>query len=171
MALAGQNHLVLFAMANSHLVRFLRTESLPTLSVELNQKSESTMTVLSLFGSSHVGARIIDRLSGIRDIIVVVGNHQSNDAVRLVADMKPGIVILDAQLGEGAGLDVLHEIKMLPSSPVVIMIATSPYLQYQGECMKQGADYFYQIPGEVEELTNAVIELKRTTAEATSREE
>jgi DNA-binding response OmpR family regulator len=138
------------------------------LGVNHNPKFEGTMTVLSLFGSSHVGARIIDRLSRIHEIIVVVGNHQSNDAVRLIADMKPEIVILDAQLGEGAGLEVLHKIKTLSSSPVVIMIATSPYLQYQGECMRQGADYFFQIPGEVEDLTNTVIELERTAAEAAS---
>jgi DNA-binding NarL/FixJ family response regulator len=122
------------------------------------------MTVLVLIGSSHIGARIIDRLSKINDLVVVEGNHQSADAVRLIDEMKPEIVILDAQLGDGAGIEVLRRTKSLPSSHVVMMIATSPHTQYYRESMREGADYFFQLPAEVEGLTHAIIQCKASTS-------
>ena len=116
------------------------------------------MTVLVLFGSSHVGARIIDRLAEVRGITVVEGRHQAAEAVQLIAEMKPEIVVLDAQLGGGAGIEVLRKAKLLEWPPTVVMAATSPYVQYHRECMKEGADYFFHLPSEVEKLTYAISE-------------
>ena len=114
------------------------------------------MTVLVLFGSSHVGARIVDRLSRINDIVVVEGNHQSAEAVRLIADMKPDIVILDAQMGGGEGIEVLRRTKSLASSPIVMMTASAPHPQYQRECVKEGADYFFELPGDIDKMSLTV---------------
>jgi DNA-binding response OmpR family regulator len=123
------------------------------------------MTILVLFGSSHVGARIIHQLSAIDGVTVVEGGHETAESVHLIDAMKPDIVVLDAQLGGGAGIELLRRTKSLQWPPIVIMTAISPIAQYHRECMKEGADYFFHLPSEVENLRRTIVALKMRKTE------
>jgi DNA-binding NarL/FixJ family response regulator len=81
------------------------------------------------------------------------------ESVELVAELKPRIVVIDAQLSHGAGIEVLRRVKSFVPPPRVIMTASSPYSQYRRQCLRNGADQYFQIPEEIEQLSNLVFEL------------
>ncbi|HTY37794.1 MAG TPA: response regulator [Bacteroidota bacterium] len=116
------------------------------------------MTALILHGSSHVGTRISDRLSEIRGLTVVDGGGESAEASKLIAELKPDVVVLDAQLGGGAGMELLRRTRSFNWPLLVIATATSPFAQYHRQCMREGADYFFQMPVELENLVTVILE-------------
>jgi len=89
----------------------------------------------------------------------LTGSPRVEESLRIVADFSPGIVIVDAQTGEGAGIEVLRKLKSLDVAPVVIMTASSPYQQYRQECLKSGADFYFELPAEIEQLSTVVMDL------------
>lgn len=117
------------------------------------------MTVLILHGSMHVSSRLSHRLSTTGYVTVVSGAQGAMQSVRLIAEFKPELVILDAELEGGAGLEVLRKVKSFDSPPRIIMTSSSPYTQYRLECFKGGADFYFQLPAEIEELSDAISEL------------
>ena len=117
------------------------------------------LTIIVAYGSWHIGARIIQRMSRIENVEII---GQANDAVELLAQIAskhPDLIILDVQLSQRTGLDVLRTAKEISSGPLVMMTSASVYPQYRKECLREGADYFYYLPEELEEMTTAVAEL------------
>jgi len=129
------------------------------LDCERHDQQEKQLTVLILYGSWHVGARLIHRLSRLRNVTVLMRSEKPGESIQLVAEMKPGIVVIDAQLGQGSGIEVLREVKSFTSPPIVIMTASSPYSQYRRECLRNGADLYFELPAQIEQLSNVVFEL------------
>lgn len=89
-------------------------------------------------------------------MIVVERYLPSAEHARLIAELKPDVAVIDAQLGGGAGMEVLRRAKSLNPPPLIIMTATSPLAQYQKECLKEGADLYFDLPEELEAMVGSV---------------
>lgn len=57
-------------------------------------------------------------------------------------DLDPDLVILDLQMRDGSGVEVLRELKRSHFKTKVIIFTNHPEEQYRRRCAALGADYF-----------------------------
>jgi DNA-binding NarL/FixJ family response regulator len=114
------------------------------------------LNLIVVYGSHHVGASIVHYLSRLKNLAIVGQSCVVEDAVQVLTAKRPHVVIVDAHLKDGLGLDVLHQTKLLGAQTVVIMTAASTHHQYRRECMRHGADYYYQLPDEIDSMMNTL---------------
>lgn len=90
---------------------------------------------------------ILERLSALLVTIEglqIIGSAQTGSAaIRAVHHLTPDLVILDFQMPDGNGLDVLKAIKQGDAPPLVMMLTNLAYPPYQTECVRWGANYFF----------------------------
>lgn len=72
--------------------------------------------------------------------IAVVGQaSDGEEAVRLAADLRPDLVLLDISMPKGGGLGALKQIRSLPRPPHVAMLTASEEQEDLVETMRHGA--------------------------------
>ena len=81
------------------------------------------------------------------------------DAVHLVWDRSPDVVVLDFQLKEGTALDVLEGIQDKEPQPVVIVLTNYPEPIYRLKCLEAGASRFLDKSTEFDKLTETIREI------------
>jgi len=82
-----------------------------------------------------------------------------NSAVRLCADKKPELVILDMMLPGRSGFLVLEKIKGYEDSPLVIMITANEGKRHKVFAEGLGAELYLQKPVSLEILIESAVEL------------
>jgi DNA-binding response OmpR family regulator len=108
--------------------------------------------VLVTYGSWQICRRIIDLLDEMQIKQVVWQNSHLHETYEDVVDDHPDIAILDVESGSFNGMEVMRKLKKLEKPSVVIMTSDIPYRQYKEECLKHGADYFFYLPEEIDDL-------------------
>ena len=76
-------------------------------------------------------------------------------------DFCPDVVLLDVQLPDITGMDVLHQFKMYSETTPVIMMSGFGTLQAAVDAMKLGAETFLQKPFDFETLSAALEQVSR----------
>lgn len=95
----------------------------------------------------------------------------ARDALRLVRELKPDIVVLDVNLPDGSGPDVCAEIRRDPeisSTPVLLVSATSIGMSDRLTGLTHGADGYLIEPAEAEEIlatVNSLLRMSRAESE------
>ncbi len=84
------------------------------------------------------------------------------DAVQLVWDRSPDVVVLDFQLKEGTALDVLDGISDKAPHPLVIVLTNYPEPIYRSKCLEAGAFRFLDKSTEFDKLTETIREISNT---------
>lgn len=97
------------------------------------------------------------------------------DALRVFAEEDPGVILLDIDLPDGSGLDVLKEIKQRSSETIVIMVTGNVSVPNAVTALRGGAHDFIEKPLRLEELRATLrnaVETKqlRREVKATRRE-
>ncbi len=101
--------------------------------------------------------KIIDSIEGI-ELYDEAEDYQS--AIEKIKDAMPDILILDINLGEKSGIDILYKIKgRLNSEPIVIMFTnyTDPIFRKAAK----DAEYFFDKSTEIDKLITTLQELGR----------
>jgi len=62
------------------------------------------------------------------------------EALRLVEELNPHLLVLDISMPRKDGLEVLKEIRSRDSATVIVMYSSNPSLRQQ--CLEAGANYF-----------------------------
>jgi DNA-binding NarL/FixJ family response regulator len=102
-----------------------------------------TLKVYVVDDSALLRERLVGILTEL-DHVEVIGEADDRDqAIIEVTKLKPQVVILDIQLRQGNGIEVLTQIKKGQPSPTVIILRNHPYPQFREKCMSTGADYFF----------------------------
>ena len=118
--------------------------------------------------SQLICGRITEMLSEIENVEVVGTAAGVAEAEKAIDALHPDTVILDIQLLDGSGLDLLRRLKKPLLSPMVIMITNFPFPQYRQRSMEEGANFFLDKSTEfnkiTEIITNAVRESEYTKA-------
>ena len=117
------------------------------------------LNIVVVYESLYVGGSIIQYLSLLKNLTIVGQSREATDAVKMIGAMRPHVVIIDAELKDGSGLEVLQRTKQFELPPVVLMTAASLYSQYRRDCMRRGADYYFQLPDEIEGMVNTLSQL------------
>ncbi|WIB77894.1 response regulator transcription factor [Curtobacterium sp. MCPF17_002] len=74
--------------------------------------------------------------------IDVVATAEDVDAVRVIREHAPDVVLLDVRMPRVNGLEVLRELQTLPDPPAVAMLTTFDTDEYVGQAMELGAAGF-----------------------------
>ncbi len=84
-----------------------------------------------------------------------------NDALRLVEEHRPVLVILDVMMRGLSGLEVCQKLRKKPqlNGIKVIILSAKGQLREQEEGIKAGADYYITKPFDYKELMNIIKQL------------
>jgi DNA-binding NarL/FixJ family response regulator len=67
-----------------------------------------------------------------------------SEALELFHTCSPGIIILDIDLPDGSGIDLLQTFKREQPSVVVAMLTNFPTSEFKESCLAFGANHFYE---------------------------
>lgn len=101
------------------------------------------MTVFVVEDSDIVRERLIDMLTNLKSIEVIGYAYDSDEAIASIRQYKPDAVILDIQLRNGNGIEVLEDIRKESQVPLLVILTNYPFPQYRKRCLKAGADFFF----------------------------
>ena len=85
--------------------------------------------------------------------VKVVG--QTGDAREAIAEIRqvqPEVVILAIHMYMGSGIEVLRTVRQELPTAVIIIMTNSAYPQYRRECLRAGANYFFDKSIEFENI-------------------
>jgi DNA-binding NarL/FixJ family response regulator len=89
-----------------------------------------------------VRERLVTMLGELAGIEIVGQAETVAEAICGIRDLQPDVVVLDIQMPDGSGIDVLQNIKQAEAGPMVIILTNYPYQKHREKCMKAGADFF-----------------------------
>lgn len=93
--------------------------------------------------SSVVRERLVKMLNAISGVEIAGEASNSQDALRVIQNSKPHIVIIDIKIPGENGIEVLKKIKKVNKTVIAIIITNYPFTQYRASCYENGADYFF----------------------------
>lgn len=70
--------------------------------------------------------------------------YSVKEALELFCTCSPGIIILDIDLPDGSGIDLLQTFKKEQPSIVVWILTNFPTSEFKQSCMIHGADFVYE---------------------------
>ena len=115
-------------------------------------------TLLIVDDSIVVVDRLIPMLESLENIALVIHAGSYEEAIEMLAAVKPDFILLDIQLPDKSGIALLKEIREKDADMIVIMISNQATPEYGNLCKRLGAQYFFDksrdfelIPGVIEE--------------------
>lgn len=121
----------------------------PAVSVAPRKKA---LCVFLVDDSRLITERLSALLTTVEGVQIVGVARTTSAAIRGIRHLVPDLVILDFQMPDGNGLEVLKAVKQGHSSPLVMMLTNFNYPQYRAECMQWGANYFFDKSQDFERL-------------------
>lgn len=111
-------------------------------STTFTQSTNSLVRVVIVDDSLIVRERLKALLVDDAPYAEVVGEaEEAQAAIRLIQNRLPDVVILDLQLLDGTGFEVLRWLKLAAQQPVVIVLTNLITPEYKAACLADGAQY------------------------------
>lgn len=99
----------------------------------------------------------IKSLLGLAGDVAVVGEaSDGEEALSVIARERPDVLLLDVRMPKKSGLDVLRELRAMPSPPPAILLTTFDDDEVLLEAMKAGARGYLLKDVSLEQLTEAI---------------
>jgi DNA-binding NarL/FixJ family response regulator len=117
------------------------------------------MKIVIADNSSLLRDRIKNLLNDINNVSVVGEAENGIDALQLIGDKKPDMVILDIRMPGMNGIEVLKKIRELKMKTKVCILTNYPYKQYKERCLEEGASYFFDKNQSIDELIEVITKL------------
>jgi DNA-binding NarL/FixJ family response regulator len=118
--------------------------------------------VLVVDDSTLILERIIPLLEEINNIQRVVTANNFREAVKLISEIGPDMVLLDIHLPDKSGIELLRTIRQKHKGTIVLMITNHASEYYRDICKALGAKYFFDKSADFDLITEA-ISLEATT--------
>ena len=101
---------------------------------------------------------LVEKIKG----VTVVGEAgKGSEAVKLIHDLKPDLVLLDITMPDGSGFDVLHHLAKKHSGIRVIVLTVHEAGEYAIRALREGAVGFLPKSAASTELENAIQSVMR----------
>jgi DNA-binding NarL/FixJ family response regulator len=100
------------------------------------------LNVLIVDDSRVLQERLAGMLSGVSGLNIIGQAQSFAEARRIIRELQPDVVVLDIQLGDGNGIDLLRETKKKYPAIRFIVFTNQCELQYRQRCNDLGADFF-----------------------------
>jgi DNA-binding NarL/FixJ family response regulator len=124
-----------------------------------NVDHQRKIRVIVADDSAPVRKRLITLLSGIGNVEIVGQAQDGAEAIASARESKPDVIILDIQMPDRTGIDVLEYIRKEKPAPKVIMLTNYPFAQYRKKCLEAGASFFFDKSTEFHKIPQAVEQL------------
>jgi len=90
----------------------------------------------------------------------VVGySADAAEAIRMIRELMPDVVILDIFLAASSGLDVLRQTKREGTGPTFVVLTNYPNAQIRERCNAAGVKHFFDKSLEFERIRDVISEL------------
>lgn len=116
------------------------------------------MKVYIVEDSPVLRERVIESLEETGNSRVVGSADTEDEAVSGIIDSVPDAVVLDIQLREGNGLNVLRRLRNidLEVRPLVIILTNYNYPEFRYRAMTAGTDYFFDKATELHRVAEII---------------
>ena len=114
------------------------------------------MTVYLVEDSPAVRDRILGELRSLPQIEVAGVASGAAEALTGIQHTKPHLVVLDLNLSEGTGLDVLRGLNADAGGPLVYMVSNNADETTRSACRRAGASRFFDKTTEMDRFFQAV---------------
>jgi len=121
------------------------------------------LKVLIVDDSALLRQRLIEMLAELKGVEIIGQAERMVQAKNLARQLKPDSVILDLQMPDGNGLDILRDIKKQAVTPLVVIFTNYHYPTLRKKCLEQGADFFFDKSTEFEKMFDLFKHLKNDT--------
>jgi CheY-like chemotaxis protein len=125
----------------------------------LTDKKYLIMIIVIADDSSLLRDRIKSLLNGLKEKLVLYEAENGVEALQLIKEKKPDLVILDIRMPEMDGIVVLKKIRELKMKVKVCMLTNFPYPQYKKKCFEAGADYFLSKNEDFEDIKIVIADM------------
>ncbi len=114
------------------------------------------MNIVIADHSVRVRAQLRTSLEELPGIEVVGEAANSAETIRFIQDLTPKIAIVNFQIPGGDGLSMIREIKVMTTSPVLLVLSNYVTPEYRSACLQAGADFFFDQSLEFEEVFETI---------------
>ncbi len=121
------------------------------------------MTILIADDSIDFRERIRNLVLAHKNVQIVGEPENGLEAIQLVNEMKPDMIILDIRMPLMNGIQVLKKLKAQGSKTIVCILTSYPYPQYKKKCLALGADYFFNKSDGFEKINTVIEKLLKTS--------
>jgi two-component system response regulator EvgA len=91
--------------------------------------------------------------------VAVVGEAENGEqALRLVHELRPDVIVLDLHMPEMGGLDVLRALQCTTGCPRIVVLSNGEGESYRAECLRLGASTFLDKSKDLDAIVAAVID-------------
>ena len=115
-----------------------------------------SIRVVIIDDSNLVRERLVKMLVAVSGVEITGEASNSQEALRIIEDKKPHIVIIDIKIPGESGIEVLKKIKKINQAIIAIIITNYPFTQYRASCFENGADYFYDKSNEYSKVVKTI---------------
>ncbi len=113
--------------------------------------------VLIVEDSPIVTERLMNIINDINDVKFTLQAFNYTEAVTLYKAVKPDVIILDINLPDKNGIEVLKTIRGLGGKEKILVLTNYANDFYKNECMEHGADYFLDKSRDFESIPQLLI--------------
>jgi len=123
---------------------------------------ERKCRVAILDDSTVVRERLVSMLSELPSVDVVAQSTLPFEAISAIRNLRPDVAILDISMPGGSGVEVLQTIKSENPAPLAIMLTNFAHDQCREQCLRLGADYFFDKSTEFEKILTVLAAQENT---------
>lgn len=122
------------------------------------------LTVFIADDSPAVADMLVQLISAPGRIEVVAVDGTENGAIEAIRERRPDVVVLDLQLADGSGTNVIRAVRAEPALAATRLLVTTNHAspQLRAGCLALGANGYFD---KVKELTGLVTALERLAEE------
>lgn len=117
------------------------------------------LTIAIVDDSQIIRERLALKLNSCESFRVIWQAENIAQTFECFSSEVPETLILDIQLPDGSGIDVLEKIKAKYQGIKVIMLTNYPSYPFRKKCIEGGADYFFDKSTEFEKVYEILKEL------------
>lgn len=111
--------------------------------------------------SDIIRERLVHRLNKCENCQIIWQAENVETTFCCYSKSAPSVLILDIQLPDGSGIDILERIKLDNPAIKIIMLTNYPSLPFKNKCIKAGADYFFDKSTEFEKVFEVLNDLAK----------
>ena len=114
------------------------------------------MKILIVDDSRILRKRIIGMISDIPGVEICGEAGSSTEAIKLLNENNPEVIVLDIRMPDGSGIEVLKDIQKQQTSVTTIILTNYPLVQYREKCMELGANYFFDKSSDIDKMADVI---------------
>lgn len=117
---------------------------------------DSQLVVLVVEDSLLIIERIFSLLEESEHIKLVVHAANYAESMKMIKEVNADVVLLDINLPDKSGIELLQEIKSNHPGMKVVMLTNHANQNYREICMHMGADYFLDKSNDFEKIPDVI---------------